>query len=479
LSQGDAGSVLVQPDVAPGAFKECECPKCGLVFETPRGVSCRSYRCPECGVPLVGKEVQSEKSVSFFYVPVVEHIGLHKNHKIESIEVPGVIGVEARYCVDCRQILAFAFPSDQYTEEEAKRWVEEFGDSVRVTKVKNVREGREGICISRVSESVDSKIHYFDANREKGGEDVVAERTPVVDEELEESKGSPPEEVKKVKAEEGIEQDAPSFEKDVAPDTDKPKVIKVEKEESNEETEKETVKQEEAEKEENVFSVLEEGEVEKMSEQEKSEYTDFIKECMKQGKTMKQCALEWKEQKKSVEEPEVEKEYPSPGEKYPNIPAGSFKKIFDMLDKLIKGSEDENLKKALQTIKAALSHAIGGSYPYPKPKNASEEKRPAVSEEVVEDLGKDLAELQREVELRKEEELLKAIRDRDERIEELKKQVGEIKELIEKRVPIRKGVVAEPEKREKDEEITKSKEFEEATPGDKLRMLLKKSFEKN
>jgi len=214
-----------------------------------------------------------------------------------------------------------------------------------------------------------------------------------------------------------------------------------------------------------------------MSGVEKSAYTDFMKQCLKSGKSMKECALEWKEKQKT--EAEKQDKYPSPGEKYPNIPAGSFSKIFSMLDKLIKGAKDEDLKKALQSIKAALSHVVGGSYPYPEPEKKAEEHDSVIPKDVVQDLESDLEQIRSEVAAKKEKELLAEITKRDKEIEELKKGLKEIKDLLETKVPIRKGVVAEPEKRpEKDglEEITKSKEFKEAYPGDRLRLLLKKAL---
>ena len=128
-----------------------------------------------------------------------------------------------------------------------------------------------------------------------------------------------------------------------------------------------------------------------LTEEEKSAYTDFMSRCLKTGKSMKECALEWqKQQKKAEKAEETEKAdpYPKPGEKYPNIPAGSFKKIFSMIDKLIQAEKDEDKKKALQTLKAALSKIVGGSYPYPEAKETKkDEKKPDLVAEMREQLA--------------------------------------------------------------------------------------------
>ncbi|HOO55155.1 MAG TPA: hypothetical protein PLX30_13090 [Methanothrix sp.] len=33
----------------------CVCPRCGFEIEKTPGVNCRSIKCPECRVPLMGK----------------------------------------------------------------------------------------------------------------------------------------------------------------------------------------------------------------------------------------------------------------------------------------------------------------------------------------------------------------------------------------------------------------------------------------
>ncbi|HPE62849.1 MAG TPA: hypothetical protein PLQ49_01925 [Methanothrix sp.] len=33
----------------------CVCPRCGFEIEKKTGVNCRSIKCPECRVPLMGK----------------------------------------------------------------------------------------------------------------------------------------------------------------------------------------------------------------------------------------------------------------------------------------------------------------------------------------------------------------------------------------------------------------------------------------
>jgi hypothetical protein len=33
----------------------CVCPRCGFEIERTPGVNCRSIKCPECRVPLMGK----------------------------------------------------------------------------------------------------------------------------------------------------------------------------------------------------------------------------------------------------------------------------------------------------------------------------------------------------------------------------------------------------------------------------------------
>ncbi len=33
----------------------CVCPRCGFEIERTPGVNCRSVKCPECRVPLMGK----------------------------------------------------------------------------------------------------------------------------------------------------------------------------------------------------------------------------------------------------------------------------------------------------------------------------------------------------------------------------------------------------------------------------------------
>jgi len=46
---------------------------------------------------------------------------------------------------------------------------------------------------------------------------------------------------------------------------------------------------------------------------------------------------------------------------------GDFQEMFFLLDKLIKGAENEQEKGMLQQIKAKLSRMVGGTYPYPTP----------------------------------------------------------------------------------------------------------------
>ncbi len=33
----------------------CVCPRCGFEIEKTPGINCRSIKCPECRVPLMGK----------------------------------------------------------------------------------------------------------------------------------------------------------------------------------------------------------------------------------------------------------------------------------------------------------------------------------------------------------------------------------------------------------------------------------------
>jgi len=215
-----------------------------------------------------------------------------------------------------------------------------------------------------------------------------------------------------------------------------------------------------------------------LTEEEKSAYTDFMSRCLKTGKSMKECALEWQKQQKKaekaeetekVEETEKADPYPEPGEKYPNIPAGSFKKIFSMIDKLIQAEENEDKKKALQTLKAALSKIVGGSYPYPEAKETKkDEKKP----DLVAEMREQLAQLEKEM---TEHKFSAEIENLRKEIREIAASVKKVAEVVSKNVPLRKAVVKEEEEPRKDEitELIKSKEFKEATPGEQLRLLMR------
>lgn len=79
---------------------------------------------------------------------------------------------------------------------------------------------------------------------------------------------------------------------------------------------------------------------------EKSEYTDFIKECMKDGKSMEECAKEWKESKKSVEK------------------GGLVDLIKEKIETIMK--KETITKDDLQELKSMIDK-LRGKYPYPYP----------------------------------------------------------------------------------------------------------------
>lgn len=273
----------------------------------------------------------------------------------------------------------------------------------------------------------------------EGGETTV-KRVPRADEELiQESEGEPQEKKTKVTVD-------PNAKVKVEVSADEPKVAE---EKATQEPELE----------------IPEG----LTEEEKSAYTDFMKRCLKSGKSMKECAMEWQKEK----EAEKQDPYPEPGTNYPNIPAGSFKKIFEMLDTLIQAEKDEDKKKALQTLKAALSKIVGGTYPYPeakqKPEQTSEKEEKS---NLAAEMKEKLAQLEKELVEKKYEAELEELRQE---IREVASSVKKVAEVVSKNVPLRKAVVKEEEKprQSKVEELLKSKEFKDATPGEQLRLLIR------
>jgi len=120
-----------------------------------------------------------------------------------------------------------------------------------------------------------------------------------------------------------------------------------------------------------------------LEETEKSAYTDFMGKCLKEGKTMKVCAAEYKKahpkeakaKKKEVEKVKVkeiekakvkvsveteEKEHKGDGEqKVAGTFAGAFGKVFSVFDRNIGAAKKDEEKRKWQALKALLSKTIG------------------------------------------------------------------------------------------------------------------------
>ena len=45
-----------------GGTDICVCPKCGQEIEHERGTPCNKMKCPECDVPLTGKDTVGSKA---------------------------------------------------------------------------------------------------------------------------------------------------------------------------------------------------------------------------------------------------------------------------------------------------------------------------------------------------------------------------------------------------------------------------------
>jgi hypothetical protein len=132
-------------------------------------------------------------------------------------------------------------------------------------------------------------------------------------------------------------------------------------------------------------------------DEELSEYTDYLKECMKTGKSMKQCALMWKKEKEEEEdvwseydEQEMEKEV----EKLmkDEMAAPKMSAIVYAMKKA--GVSEDKVKKAMQILRQKYP------YPYPNPTQKAEK-------ESAKDEGKDTIEKSDKESLEAENKALK------------------------------------------------------------------------
>ena len=252
-----------------------------------------------------------------------------------------------------------------------------------------------------------------------------------------------------------------------------------------------------------------------IEETEKSAYTDFMSKCLKSGKSMKECAAEYKKTKKKEdvkkEEPKVEKkEEPSKevnvninikteekkedvkkeekiekkeepkveeekkakveGYKYPS-PSDfkAFSEVKNILNdikkKIGEKAEDTVLNDLVDKAIAALDKAIGSVYPAPKKKEdvknlLDKEKLDKILSTVVEETQKQIDELKKSIEeVKKQADEIAKTQIKKEDIE---KELEEVKKMI----PSRKGESSI-------DDIRKSEEYQKATPEERLKMVLR------
>jgi len=185
------------------------------------------------------------------------------------------------------------------------------------------------------------------------------------------------------------------------------------------------------------------------TKKEEEDYKGFMSACMKEGKSMKECALEWGKKGKGKEE-EAEKK---------------VKKIDELTGEVKKLSEEntelkDKIEKAGQRIK-------------------DEETK---TKEGVEKIEKEKTEIKKELEVKKVElerkviDIEKANTELSEKVAGFEKSLTELKTYIDEHTPLRKGLGPDKgkEREETDskiEVIRKKDEYKKASPQEKLDMI--------
>jgi len=75
--------------------------------------------------------VKIEKTENYIHVPVSDEEGMHKEHKIRTIEISKDEGIQGKYCVDDKKMVSFMFNLEKkyaWDEDKAKKWVKDYSE---------------------------------------------------------------------------------------------------------------------------------------------------------------------------------------------------------------------------------------------------------------------------------------------------------------------------------------------------------------
>ena len=75
--------------------------------------------------------VKIEKTENYIHVPVADEEGMHKDHKIRTVEISKDKGIQGKYCVDDKKMISFMFSVEKkykWDEDKAKKWVKDYSE---------------------------------------------------------------------------------------------------------------------------------------------------------------------------------------------------------------------------------------------------------------------------------------------------------------------------------------------------------------
>jgi len=126
------------------------------------------------GVEVIDKP---ETTDNYHRVPVDK--GDHSGHKIRTIDIDKKKGIKALYCVDCKKVITYLFPTESFTMAEAEAWVRDHKD-VDLDTVETTDEERHRLHGKGFTETKDDgedplTWNEFTAKMDDFRDEIVAE----------------------------------------------------------------------------------------------------------------------------------------------------------------------------------------------------------------------------------------------------------------------------------------------------------------